>query len=276
MESVKEQPSELFLKEIISRMGIVTHNTAKKILIIDDEKHIAEAIKLNLRMLGHDVLHAINGLEGLKYYSEYSPHLVIVDLMMPEIDGFGVITEIRKRDPKIPILVISAKEQVKEKIKCLSLGVDDYLSKPFDLDEFLLRVDRLLTRMEWSSSTPADKAKADITGAELLGDNFDFGDHNVDFKNLKAVCFKSSSLQSYDLTLQEIKILKVFFAHPNLPMTREEILETAVGYQPGVSTRTLDNFIVRFRKYFEVDPKDPKYFKSVRSVGYLFDKTGDQ
>ena len=256
-------------------MAIFTHNTANKILIIDDEKHIAEAIMLNLRMLGHDVLHAINGLEGLKFYSEYQPQLVIVDLMMPEIDGFGVITEIRKRDAKIPILVISAKEQVKEKIKCLSLGVDDYLSKPFDLDEFLLRVDRLLTRMEWNSSNSADKAKIETKGVEALGESFDFSDHTVDFKNLKAYCNKQSKPQTFDLTLQEIKILKVFFAHPNLPMTREEILETAVGYQPGVSTRTLDNFIVRFRKYFEVDPKDPKYFKSVRSVGYLFDKSVD-
>lgn len=257
-------------------MAIVTHNTAKKILIIDDEKHIAEAIKLNLRMLGHDVLHAINGLEGLNFYSEYNPQLVIVDLMMPEIDGFGVITEIRKRDAKIPILVISAKEQVKEKIKCLSLGVDDYLSKPFDLDEFLLRVDRLLTRMEWNNSTPEGKQKIEINEVEALGESFNFGDHTVDFKNLKAFCFKSTNPQTFDLTLQEIKILKVFFAHPNLPMTREEILETAVGYQPGVSTRTLDNFIVRFRKYFETDPKDPKFFKSVRSVGYLFDKSGEQ
>ena len=256
-------------------MAIVTKNTAKKILIIDDEKHIAEAIKLNLRMLGHDALHAINGLEGLKFYSEYQPQLVIVDLMMPEIDGFGVITEIRKRDPKIPIMVISAKEQVKEKIKCLSLGVDDYLSKPFDLDEFLLRVDRLLTRMEWNTGVSEDKSKNEDSQMESLGDQYDFADHSVDFKNLKAQSFKKSDLQIFDLTLQEIKILKVFFAHPNMPMTREEILEKALGYDRGVSTRTLDNFIVRFRKYFETDPKDPKFFKSVRSVGYLFDKAGN-
>lgn len=256
-------------------MGIVTHNTAKKILIIDDEKHIAEAIKLNLRMLGHDVLHAINGLEGLNFYKEYEPQLIIVDLMMPEIDGFGVITEVRKRDAKIPIMVISAKDQVKEKIKCLSLGVDDYISKPFDLDEFLLRVDRLLTRMEWNNSSSDSKTIIETSGVDALGDSFDFGDHTVDFKNLKAHSFKTTTKQTYDLTLQEIKILKVFFAHPNLPMTREEILETAVGYQPGVSTRTLDNFIVRFRKYFESDPKDPKFFKSVRSVGYLFDRQDD-
>ncbi|MBY0414823.1 MAG: response regulator transcription factor [Bdellovibrionales bacterium] len=257
-------------------MEIVTKNTAKRILIIDDEKHIAEAIKLNLRMVGHDVVHAINGLEGLHFYNEYKPELVIVDLMMPEIDGFGVITEIRKRDPKIPILVISAKEQVKEKIRCLSLGVDDYLSKPFNLDEFLLRVDRLLTRMEWSNQESASKTSSSNKSGETVGDTFDFGDHTVDFRNLKAYSFKAKSNQTYDLTLQELKILKTFFSHPNRPMTREEILEEAVGYQPGVSTRTLDNFIVRFRKYFEVDPKDPKFFKSVRSVGYLFDRQGKE
>lgn len=249
---------------------VVTRNTAKKILIVDDEKHIAEAIKINLQLLGHQVLHAINGLEGLKFYSEYNPDLVIVDLMMPEIDGFGVIREIRKRDPKIPLLVISAKDQVKEKIKCLSLGVDDYLSKPFDLDEFLLRVDRLLTRLEWNQVPQA--TLNDPVKEVLLGDFYNFGDHNIDFKNLKANCFLSLNTQVYDLTLQEIKILKVFFANPNTTLTREEILEKALGYDRGVSTRTLDNFIVRFRKYFEVDPKEPQFFKSVRSVGYLFDR----
>lgn len=249
---------------------VVTRNTAKKILIVDDEKHIAEAIKINLQILGHQVLHAINGLEGLKFYTEYNPDLVIVDLMMPEIDGFGVIREIRKRDPKIPLLVISAKDQVKEKIKCLSLGVDDYLSKPFDLDEFLLRVDRLLTRLEWNQA-PQPSLNGPVKEV-LLGDFYNFGDHSIDFKNLKANCFLSDNSQVFDLTLQEIKILKVFFANPNTTLTREEILEKALGYDRGVSTRTLDNFIVRFRKYFEVDPKEPQFFKSVRSVGYLFDR----
>lgn len=242
---------------------IVTKNSAKKILVIDDEKHIAEAIKLNLLMAGHEVVVAINGLEGLKWWKEFSPELVIVDLMMPEIDGIGVITEIRKRDLKIPILVISAKDQVKEKIRCLSLGVDDYLSKPFDLDEFLLRVDRLLIRSEWSQVEAIKIEKP----ADLDLDSFTFGPNIIDFKNLKG----QSVSGAFDLTLQEIKILKIFIANPNFPLTREEILEKALGYDRGVTTRTLDNFIVRFRKYFEVDAKNPKYFKSVRSVGYLFD-----
>lgn len=238
----------------------------KKILIIEDEKHIAEAIKLNLKLLGHDVVMAANGLEGLHWWKEFSPDLVIVDLMMPEIDGLGVITEIRKKDLKIPILVISAKDQVREKIRCLSLGVDDYLSKPFDLDEFLLRVDRLLKRSEWGKS---EILKNDETVDTFDLEIFNFGKNIIDFKNLKG----QTNEGQIDLTLQEIKILKVFITNPNIPLTREEILEKALGYDRGVTTRTLDNFIVRFRKYFEVDAKNPKFFKSVRSVGYLFDPT---
>jgi DNA-binding response OmpR family regulator len=244
---------------------ISTKNSGKKILVIDDEKHIAEAIRLNLTMLGHEVVVGINGLEGLKWWKEFSPDLVIVDLMMPEIDGVEVITEIRKSDLKIPILVISAKDQVKEKIRCLSLGVDDYLSKPFDLNEFLLRVDRLLTRSEWTRAT--DSKTVEKIGDEPVPETFTFGSNTIDFINLKGQSYEGS----FDLTLQEIKILKVFIKNPNIPLTREEILEIALGYDRGVSTRTLDNFIVRFRKYFEVDPKNPKFFKSVRSVGYLFD-----
>jgi two-component system alkaline phosphatase synthesis response regulator PhoP len=243
---------------------IAAKNSGKKILVIDDEKHIAEAIKLNLKMQGHEVAVGVNGLEGLNWWKEFVPDLVIVDLMMPEIDGVGVITEIRKKDLKIPILVISAKDQVKEKIRCLSLGVDDYLSKPFDLDEFLLRVDRLLTRASWSKDQ--EQSIVNIND-DIEIDNFTFGSNLIDFKNLKG----KSSTETFDLTLQEIKILKIFITNPNLPLTREEILEKALGYDRGVTTRTLDNFIVRFRKYFEVDAKNPKYFKSVRSVGYLFD-----
>lgn len=245
---------------------ITTHIRGKKILVIDDEKHIAEAIKLNLKMAGHEVVVGVNGLEGLKWWKEFLPDLVIVDLMMPEIDGVGVITEIRKTDAKIPILVISAKDQVKEKIRCLSLGVDDYISKPFNLDEFLLRVDRLLIRSEWSQKGEPKEIVSDARELPELLD-FQFGNNFIDFKNLKG----HSNHGEFDLTLQEIKILKIFIANPKIPLTREEILESALGYDRGVTTRTLDNFIVRFRKYFEVDAKVPKYFKSVRSVGYLFD-----
>lgn len=248
-------------------------NKQNKILIVEDERHIAEAIKLNLNMIGHEVVHAINGLDGLNYFKEFKPDLVIVDLMMPEIDGIGVISEIRKVDLKIPILVVSAKDQVKEKVRCLSLGVDDYLPKPFDLDEFLLRVDRLLTRAEWNRNIDAESEKTENKeSVDNVGDTYKFGPHTIDFKNLKAYAVLNQKEEIYDLTLQESKILKYFFNHPNVVLNREDILNKALGYEKGVSTRTLDNFIVRFRKYFEIDPKGPRFFKSVRSVGYIFDR----
>lgn len=235
---------------------IKTQNTNKNIVVIDDEKHIAEAIKLNLKMIGHNVFLAENGAVGIEVIKKEKLDLVVVDLMMPEVDGIGVIKSIRETNDRLPILVISAKDQVNEKVKCLSLGVDDYLSKPFHLDEFLLRVDRLLTRSNWNSSEEKKAIQ-----------KFTFGSNEIDFENLKA----NSKEGKIDLTLQEIKLLKFFVENANITLSREKILEDALGYDPETSTRTLDNFIVRFRKYFEDDPKEPKYFKSVRSVGYIFD-----
>jgi DNA-binding response OmpR family regulator len=236
---------------------IKTKNSGKSILVIDDEPHIAEAVSLNLKMQGHNVVIAENGRIAIDILSKNKFDLLVVDLMMPELDGIGVIKEVRKTDERIPMLVISAKDQVNEKVKCLSLGVDDYLSKPFHLDEFLLRVDRLLTRSDWSLKNPNPSNS----------NKFKFGKNEIDFENLKAV----SKDGIIDLTLQEIKLLKYFVENSNVTLPRERILEDALGYDPETTTRTLDNFIVRFRKYFEEDPKNPRYFKSVRSVGYIFD-----
>jgi DNA-binding response OmpR family regulator len=235
---------------------IKTLNSGKKILIIEDEKHIAEAIRLNLKMLGHETAHAINGKLGLGLFKLEKYDLIVVDLMMPELDGVGVIKEVRHSDLKIPILVISAKDQVSEKVKCLTLGVDDYLSKPFHLDEFILRVDRLLTRSSWNEK-----------GKTIHLSKFVFGKNEIDFENLKANTVEGN----IELTLQEMKLLRYFVDHKNVTLPREKILEEALGYDPETTTRTLDNFIVRFRKYFEEDPKNPNFFKSVRSVGYIFD-----
>jgi two-component system alkaline phosphatase synthesis response regulator PhoP len=234
----------------------MTINIGKKILVIEDEHHIAEGIKLNLSLSGHEVFLAENGRIGLKLFDEVRPDLIVVDLMMPEIDGVGVIKKIREKFERVPILVISAKDHVDEKVKCLRLGVDDYLSKPFHLDEFLLRVERLMTRSDWN-----------IVTKRIFDDEFKFGSNIIVFSKLKAIT-KSGE---YDLTLQEIKLLKYFIENKNVILSREKILEEALGYDPETSTRTLDNFIVRFRKYFESDPKNPEIFKSVRSIGYLFD-----
>lgn len=233
----------------------------KKILIIDDEAHIAEILRFNLNLKNFEVLVGENGRAGLELWKSHRPDLIVVDLMMPEVDGVGVIKEIRAIDQDLPLLVLSAKDQVKEKVNCLNMGVDDYLSKPFHLDEFLARVDRLLLRS--ARNNLAGETSPPVAAKEI----YQFGNVVIDFNLFRA----TKGQEIIDLTSQELKLLKVFFDRPNVVLTREEILKEAWGYQEGVHSRTLDNFIVRFRRYFEDDAKNPKYFKSVRSVGYVFD-----
>lgn len=242
---------------------VLVEKLKKKILIIDDEAHIAEILRFNLSLKGFEVIIGDNGRIGLDLWREKKPDLVVIDLMMPEIDGIGVIEKIRSEDLDLPLLVLSAKDQVKEKVKCLNLGVDDYLSKPFHLDEFLARVDRLLLR----SSRGKSAISKEINSENTQKDIYQFNDVTIDFGLFRA----TKGQETIDLTSQELKLLRVFFDHPNVVLTREEILKEAWGYGEGVHSRTLDNFIVRFRRYFEDDPKNPKYFKSVRSVGYVFD-----
>jgi two-component system, OmpR family, alkaline phosphatase synthesis response regulator PhoP len=142
--------------------------------------------------------------------------------------------------------------------------VDDYLSKPFDLEEFLLRVERLLTKKEWYETD----SKNDDRGKALFdGDTYDFGDNHIDFTTFKATCIAGEII----LTEQEIILLKIFIANKGKPLSREILLDAGWGYSKDTSTRTVDNFIVRFRKYFEKNPKKPDFFISRRSVGYVFD-----
>ncbi|MFT6604487.1 MAG: DNA-binding response OmpR family regulator, partial [Bacteriovoracaceae bacterium] len=150
-----------------------------KILIIEDEIHIAEGLKLNLSLQGHDIVLAHNGLEGLKLWEEEKPELIVLDLMMPALDGFQVLKKIRAIDKKIPILILSARDQAKDKVKCLKDGVDDYLSKPFNLDEFLLRVDRLLTRSSWTEKSDPDEL-LDLD-KEFKEKEYRFGTNRIDF-----------------------------------------------------------------------------------------------
>ena len=234
----------------------MSEETKQKILVVEDEKHLAEGLELNLSLNGYDVKVASNGRLGLELWESYAPDLIILDIMMPELDGYGVMSFIRDKDERIPILVLSAKNESTDKIKALKKGVDDYLGKPFNLDELLLRVSRLLRRSDWSKNNE-----------EVSIDQFSFGENTIDFVQNHA----QTNNGQISLTALELRILRYFIENPNRPLNREEILEAGWGYNQETSTRTLDNFIVRFRKYFEKDPKKPIHFKSVRSVGYIFD-----
>ncbi|MDQ5988554.1 MAG: Alkaline phosphatase synthesis transcriptional regulatory protein PhoP [Syntrophus sp. SKADARSKE-3] len=236
--------------------------SAKRILIIEDDVHIAEGLKLNLTLQGYEVSVAGRGTEGLQMWKLGNPDLIVLDIMFPGMDGFSVLRHIRLEDEKLPVLILSAKGDPDDRIKGFSFGVDDYLPKPFNLEEFLLRVERLLMRASWSGQNEAGEI-SDWEGEGL----YTFGSNSIDFKSMTAHC-RQGMIQ---LTEQEVRLLRTFITNRRKPLSRKTLLEVCWGYSGVTTTRTVDNFIVRLRKYFEEDPQNPVYFRSLRSIGYIFD-----
>jgi len=235
----------------------------KRILIVEDDVHIAEGLKLNLTLQGYEAAIARSGTAGLKMWKEWNPQLIVLDIMLPGLDGWSVLRHIRLEEERLPILILSAKGAPDDRVKGFSFGVDDYLAKPFNLEEFLLRVRRLLTRASWGRNR--ERGGGPEETAESM--EYSFGGNTIDWKTLTASCRQGR----IRLTEQEARLLKVFIANRGKPLSRKLLLEVGWGYSGVTSTRTVDNFIVRLRKYFEEDPQNPVYFQSLRSVGYLFE-----
>lgn len=225
------------------------------ILIVEDERHIAEGLRFNLMKEGFQTILGETGLEGLEQWTQKRPQLIILDIMLPQMDGLELLRRIRIQDKQTPILILSAKGLPQERIKGLQLGADDYLNKPFELEELILRVKKLLERLQFSSTQTADIAFDEI---------YYLGMSIIDGKN-RTITHKQ---QTFILTEQDWKLLQLFLQHPNTSLERDWLLQKAWGHQPGVPSRTLDNFIVRLRKYIEDDPKNPQYFLSMRGLGY--------
>ncbi len=234
----------------------------KRILIIEDDLHIAEGIELNLSLQGYEVKIALNGLIGLELWKQWCPHLIVLDLMLPGLDGMHILKTIRLEDERLPILILSAKVEPSSKVNSFLDGVDDYMTKPFSLEEFLLRVKRLFTRDQWQR----EQGGSHITNSSEQRP-YRFGANAIDFSSGQAECYAGT----IQLTEQELKLLKLFIVNKGKPLSRSKLLEIGWGYSKETSTRTVDNYIVRLRRYFEEQPKKPKYFKSRRSLGYVFD-----
>lgn len=235
----------------------------KRILIIEDDEHIARGLKLNLSLQGYEVSIAGEGTTGLRMWKEWNPHLIVLDIMLPGLDGLSVLRHIRIEDERLPVLILSAKSGYDDKVRGFSYGVDDYLAKPFDLEEFLLRIERLMKRSSWSHGG------TESYGLEARGlkNAYVFGNNAIDFGTMTA----QGARGTIHLTDQEVRLLKIFIVNRGKPLSRKVLLEVGWGYTGETTTRTVDNFIVRLRKYFEKDPENPVYFKSVRSIGYIFD-----
>jgi len=225
------------------------------ILLVEDEEHLHEALKLNLEMEGYDVDSAFDGGEALKKIQSAHYDLLILDIMLPSLDGFSITERMRLNNNQTPILILSAKNTSANRVQGLKLGADDYLTKPFNLEELLLRVSKLIQK----------NVQQNNTSPQI--DSYQFKGHTIDF-NASEVLLASG--QKINLTKRELLLLKLLIEHKHNVVPREKILQLVWGYQVFPNTRTIDNFILNFRKYFEIDPKHPKHFISMRGVGYKF------
>jgi two-component system alkaline phosphatase synthesis response regulator PhoP len=225
------------------------------ILLVEDEENLHEALKLNLELEGYEITSAFTGSEALqKIQSEYFD-LIILDVMLPDVDGISITETIRVQNNQVPILILSAKNTSSDRVLGLKKGADDYLTKPFNLEELLLRVQKLIEK----NKKMQDK--------DSVGDTYQFGGHTIDFNAQEAVTKEGQRIQ---LSKKEAMLLKLLFENKNDVVPREKILQTVWGYNVYPTTRTIDNFILNFRKYFEHDSRNPRYFHSVRGVGYKY------
>ena len=232
-------------------------NVEKKtsILLVEDEENLHEALKLNLELEGYEVTSAMDGAAALKAVQSEYFDLIIMDVMLPEMDGITVTETVRISNNEVPILILSAKNSSTDRVLGLKKGADDYLTKPFNLEELLLRVHKLINK----NKKLQDKS--------TIGDSFSFGGNTIDFKAQEAIKANGEKIQ---LSKKETMLLKLLIENKNEVVPREKILQSVWGYKVYPTTRTIDNFILNFRKYFEEDSRNPKYFHSVRGVGYKY------
>jgi DNA-binding response OmpR family regulator len=220
-----------------------------KILVAEDDLSILTGLSMNLRFEGYEVLQAQDGRTAVQKAIDEAPDLLVLDVMMPQMNGFEVLQELRNRGSAVPVVVLSAKGLEADKIVGLNLGADDYVVKPFALQELLARIRAVLRRRYRDEDTVK------------------FSDTVVDLR-AKTVARAGTQVE---LTAQEFKLLTLFVTNPGKTYSRDELLSGAWGYGYEGTARTVDNFISQLRAKFEPDPEKPKHFKTVRGLGYRFD-----
>ena len=225
------------------------------ILLVEDEENLHETLKLNLSLEGYEVTSAYTGTQALQNIEKEYFDLVILDVMLPEVDGISITETIRIHNNEVPVLILSAKSSSADRVLGLKKGADDYLTKPFNLEELLIRIRKLIDKNQ----------KMQEKGS--VGDVYSFGQNMIDFKAQEATGKDGTRIE---LSKKEAMLLKLLIENKNEVVPREKILQTVWGYNVYPTTRTIDNFILSFRKYFEEDSRNPIYFHSVRGVGYKY------
>jgi len=223
-----------------------------KVLIVEDEKHLADGLRFNLEIDGYEVKIASDGEEALEILSKETFDVIVLDVMLPKIDGFTVASRLREAENFTPILMLTALGKSEHILKGFASGADDYLAKPFDLQIFLARIKGLLRRREWFKRESSKISKFVINGRE------------IDFDNLEI----RTKDQVIKLTLMEANLLHYLIENSGKAVSRKMILENVWQLHEETDTRAIDNFIVRLRKYIEEKPSDPKILQTVRGIGY--------
>ncbi len=224
----------------------------QRILIVDDQQDLLKVLEINLTKEGYQVFKAASGAQGLKMAIRENPHLILLDVMMPDISGFDVCRELRRRGVETPIIMVTAKGEEIDRVIGLELGADDYITKPFSLHELKARIRARLRRL--SSHAGEKLAK------------YSFGSIEIDFENLRA----TSRGKPLDLTPKEYDILRLLIRHRGEVVSRERLLNEVWGYDATPTTRTVDSHILNLRKKLEEDQSNPKYLVSVYGGGYMF------
>jgi DNA-binding response OmpR family regulator len=224
----------------------------EKILIIEDEEDLVKGLKLNLVDEGYRIDWAADGEEGLRMALEESPDLILLDIMMPKMNGLDVCREIRKKGLNVPIIMLTAKGEEIDKVVGLEIGADDYMTKPFSVRELLARIKAHLRR--------------ESRGGKTAPDVYSFSDVEIDFTHFKV----RRGTKEWDLTSLEVEILKYFILHVNEVVSREDLLDKVWGFDKFPTTRTIDNHILKLRKKIEQNPSYPKHILSIYGEGYRF------
>jgi DNA-binding response OmpR family regulator len=228
----------------------------KRILLVEDEPNLAFQLSFNLQAEGYDVVPAVDGNIAVSKFGGEGPFdLIILDVMLPEKNGFEVAKHVRMRDDQTQILMLTALGKEEDRLRGFEAGVDDYITKPFHLQEFLLRVKRMLRR-----STFFEKPAVEAAAPHIIT----CGPFELDTNLLQLTAPHGSAT----LTALETDILKEFMMNPKKVLSRQYLLDTVWGMKGDIETRTVDYFVVRLRRYLEPDPHNPRYLISVRGRGY--------
>ena len=225
-----------------------------RVLLVEDEANLAKVIKMNLELEGYEVDHSSDGTNALDRLNQGYYDIVVLDLMLPKLSGMDVLAAMRLQNTETPVIIVSAKDTSTDRITGLKMGADDYLNKPFEIEELIIRMQKLLGR---SQTTQAARSNVDMVK---------FGKNSIDYKTYLA----HNGEKEIQLSKKEFMIMKLLISKKNEVVSRQEILKNVWGYDVFPTTRTIDNFISALRKYFEVDIKDPQHIKSIRGVGYKF------